>query len=65
MNTAGYSLLLLQRPDIDTTLKDNEGYTAFDLYNSTIEGTKPHPNDQDAELFMWGANLYVVSRLSS
>ena len=56
---------MLQRPDIDTTLKDNEGYTAFDLYNSTIEGTKPDPDDPDAELFMWGANLCVLSRLRS
>ncbi|KAF8628077.1 hypothetical protein AX15_004108 [Amanita polypyramis BW_CC] len=50
-------LLLLQRPDIDLALKDYEGYTAFDLYNSTVEGTKPDTNDLDAELFMWGTNV--------
>ncbi|KAK2467695.1 hypothetical protein APHAL10511_000289 [Amanita phalloides] len=49
-------LLLLQRPDIGTSIKDNEGYTAFDLYNSTVEGTNPDPSDPDALLFMWGAN---------
>ncbi|PFH48643.1 hypothetical protein AMATHDRAFT_5613 [Amanita thiersii Skay4041] len=50
-------LLLLQRHDVDTSLKDLEGYTAFDLYNASIEGTKPDLMDQDAELFMWGTNV--------
>lgn len=49
--------LLLQRVDIDTSLKDIEGYTAFDLYNSTLEGTKPTSDDtSNADLFTWGAN---------
>ncbi|KAF8637011.1 hypothetical protein AX17_003108 [Amanita inopinata Kibby_2008] len=51
------ALLLLQRPDIDLGLKDLEGYTAIDLYNSSIEGTKPNPSDLDAELYTWGANV--------
>lgn len=53
-----FRLLLLQRSDIDTSLKDYEGYTAFDLYNSTVSGTKPTdgaPTD-DYELFTWGVN---------
>ncbi|CDO69783.1 hypothetical protein BN946_scf184766.g28 [Trametes cinnabarina] len=52
------ALLLLQRPDIDLTLRDIEGYTPFDLYNSTIEGTKPvkDVNDRADELFTWGSN---------
>jgi inhibitor of Bruton tyrosine kinase len=53
------ALILLQRPDIDISIKDSEGYTAFDLYNSTVEGTKPlHGEDAQlrAELFTWGAN---------
>ncbi|KAI0750595.1 hypothetical protein BC629DRAFT_1684927 [Irpex lacteus] len=53
------ALVLLQRPDIDVTLKDSEGYTAFDLYNSTVEGTKPRDKEDArlrAELFTWGAN---------
>ncbi|KAK0206059.1 hypothetical protein DFS33DRAFT_1312033 [Desarmillaria ectypa] len=52
----GAALLLLQRPDIDISLKDFEGYTAFELYNSTVEGTKPSVNASGAELYMWGAN---------
>ncbi|KAF6760676.1 hypothetical protein DFP72DRAFT_1091851 [Ephemerocybe angulata] len=48
--------LLLQRSDIDISLKDKEGYTAFDVYNSTVNGTKPDTSDKDAELFTWGAN---------
>lgn len=55
------SQLLLQRSDIDTTLKDNEGYTAFDLYNSTLVGTKPSLEDGDAyaDLYTWGTNVCV------
>ncbi|KAK0453137.1 hypothetical protein EV421DRAFT_1700890 [Armillaria borealis] len=52
----GAALLLLQRSDIDISLKDFEGYTAFELYNSTVEGTKPSANASGAELYMWGAN---------
>jgi hypothetical protein len=55
------SLLLLQRPEIDTSLKDLEGYTAFDLYNSTVNGTKPNTGAVNAELYTWGANQYVMS----
>lgn len=53
------SRLLLQRSDIDISLKDKEGYTAFDVYNSTLHGTKPDLEDRDAELFTWGANRCV------
>ncbi|KAG2012110.1 ankyrin repeat domain-containing protein 28 [Coprinopsis cinerea AmutBmut pab1-1] len=48
--------MLLQRSDIDISLKDWEGYTAFDLYNSTINGTNPDSRQLNAELFTWGAN---------
>lgn len=49
-------------------IKDYEGYTAFDVYNSTVDGTKPlpdrHPRDPidssiarvPADLFTWGTN---------
>ncbi|PSR72203.1 hypothetical protein PHLCEN_2v11910 [Hermanssonia centrifuga] len=52
------ALLLLQRAEIDLSLKDLEGYTAFDLYNSTVEGTKPSANEHKfcADLYTWGAN---------
>ncbi|KAJ7461488.1 hypothetical protein FB451DRAFT_1404722 [Mycena latifolia] len=49
------ALLLLQRPDIDISLKDLEGHTAFDLYNSTIYGTAP-THALHAELHTWGVN---------
>ncbi|KAJ4479374.1 hypothetical protein J3R30DRAFT_3702623 [Lentinula aciculospora] len=65
----GVVLLLLQHFNTDATLKDLEGYTAFDLYNSTVEGTRPEPFSfpvtstlsplqslNGAELFTWGAN---------
>ncbi|KAL1759711.1 hypothetical protein FB107DRAFT_204512 [Schizophyllum commune] len=50
------AILLLQRGDIDISVKDLEGYTAFDLFNATVEGTKPVPNESRAELFTWGIN---------
>ncbi|KAG6840585.1 hypothetical protein C0991_005725 [Blastosporella zonata] len=50
------ALLLLQRSDTDRTLQDLEGYTAFDLYNSTLNGTKPRRDAPYGELYTWGAN---------
>ncbi|GLB40300.1 putative regulator of chromosome condensation (RCC1) repeat [Lyophyllum shimeji] len=50
------ALLLLQRSDTDRSLKDLEGYTAFDLYNSTLNGTKPNADSPHADLYTWGAN---------
>lgn len=64
-----YSLLLMQRSDIDIELRDNEGLTAFDLYNSTVAGTElsgyPHTlnalMDKDgADLYTWGGNRWVM-----
>jgi hypothetical protein len=52
-------LLLLQRSDTDRSLQDLEGYTAFDLYNSTLNGTKPSDKQVNAELYTWGANRCV------
>ncbi|WRT67262.1 uncharacterized protein IL334_004229 [Kwoniella shivajii] len=47
---------LLSRNDIDTSVKDLEGMTAFDLYNGTVEGTNP-PHDIDgSDLYVWGVN---------
>lgn len=57
---SNFRLLLLQRSDIDTTSKDLEGYTAIDLYNSTVNGTKPDPDGASAELYTWGTNKYVA-----
>jgi hypothetical protein len=44
----------LQRSDVDTSLKDLEGHTAFDLYNSTVNDTKPDARDLKTELYTWG-----------
>ncbi|KAL0581914.1 hypothetical protein V5O48_000144 [Marasmius crinis-equi] len=54
----GVVLLLLQHPTTDPSIKDSEGFTAFDLYNSTVEGTKPEPSalSEGGELFTWGVN---------
>ncbi|KAJ6531261.1 hypothetical protein B0H19DRAFT_1242375 [Mycena capillaripes] len=49
------TLLLLQRSDIEISLKDLEGHTAFDLYNSTVSGTGP-THALHAELHTWGVN---------
>lgn len=51
--------MLLQRSDIDMFLKDAEGYTPFDLYNSTVAGTNPAESPDgtlNAELYTWGSN---------
>ncbi|KAF8885070.1 hypothetical protein CPB84DRAFT_141917 [Gymnopilus junonius] len=58
------ALMLLQRSDINASLKDVEGYTAFDLYNSTVNGTKPNAGEVNAELFTWGANRNAALGLS-
>ena len=58
-----YRLLFLQRSDVDTSLKDFEGYTAFDLYNSTVNDTKPDANNLRAELYTWGTNRYASRTL--
>ncbi|KAH8833023.1 hypothetical protein DL96DRAFT_701738 [Flagelloscypha sp. PMI_526] len=56
------ALVLLQYPDVDTRAKDLEGYTPFDLYNSTVEGPKPSsvvglpPKTDIFDLYTWGAN---------
>ncbi|KAJ7256495.1 hypothetical protein B0H12DRAFT_1112353 [Mycena haematopus] len=57
------ALLLLQRSDIEISLKDLEGHTAFDLYNTTVHGTAPI-HASDAELYTWGANRNAALGLS-
>ena len=54
------SLLLLQRADTDRFLQDYDGYFAFDLYNSTLEGTKPSSDVLYSELYTWGTNRYWI-----
>jgi ankyrin repeat protein len=57
------SILLLQRDEIDSSLKDFEGYRAFDLYNTTVKDTMPSKRDSPSglELYTWGSNRYVHS----
>ena len=66
------AILLLQHSDIDISLKvgpkrhefshsdsasqDYDGYTAFELYNSTVGNTRPNGNETCLELYTWGAN---------
>ncbi|KAG0701289.1 hypothetical protein DFH29DRAFT_927750 [Suillus ampliporus] len=51
------AILLLKRPDINMSIKDFEGYTAYDLYNSTVRSAKPTADEEAlAELFTWGTN---------
>lgn len=61
------ALLLLQRGDVDVSIKDWEGYTAYDVWNSSIDGTKPARiprrdmidedwDEIEAEMYVWGSN---------
>ena len=60
------ALILLERTDIDYYIKDWEGLTAFDLYNTTVEGTCPSDMDEGsgADLFVWGGNRNYTLGLS-
>jgi len=51
-------LVLLRKADTDFRIKDLEGLTPFDLYNSTISGTNPKwtPEVGGSELYTWGVN---------
>ena len=57
----------MQRDDIDTSLKDFEGYRAFDVYNTTVEETMPSKCNTGSglELYTWGSNRYVPIFLPS
>ncbi|TKY85735.1 hypothetical protein EX895_005275 [Sporisorium graminicola] len=62
------AIILLRRNDLDLRVKDFEGLTAFDLYNSTVAGTNPAADALSFEpsrnqhsrtltqLFTWGSN---------
>ncbi|GAA5832398.1 hypothetical protein JCM11251_006438 [Rhodosporidiobolus azoricus] len=57
--------LLLARDDLDTRLKDAEGLSPFDVYNSTVDGTNPvdtlgSENPGRLEMFSWGSNRNYV-----
>lgn len=51
---------LLSRTDTDLGLKDYEGLTAMDLWNSTCEGTNPAIDAAGTDLYTWGSNKNVT-----
>ncbi|KAG9053351.1 hypothetical protein FS842_008315, partial [Serendipita sp. 407] len=55
------AVLLLQRPDIDMYQKDIEGYTPFDVYNSTVDGTNPVETDGIVSLALGQDHTLVVT----
>jgi len=46
----------MARGDVDMSVKDFEGFTAFDVFNSTCEGTNPVDGAAGTDLFTWGSN---------
>ena len=59
------ALLLLARSDVDVYAKDWEGYTPYDVWNSSVEGTKPPScerngdwmeDEVEADMYVWGSN---------
>lgn len=53
------AVMLAGRTDIDLHLKDWDGYTPFDLYNESVDGTAPTGSPGAAkELFVWGSSRY-------
>ncbi|KAK4052965.1 hypothetical protein OIO90_004089 [Microbotryomycetes sp. JL221] len=62
--------LLLARDDVDIRLKDHEGLSPFDVYNSTVDGTNPvdtssSSNPGRLELYTWGQNRNFVLGFAS
>lgn len=48
---------LLERADTDLGIKDTEGLTAMDLWNSSCAGTNPpETGAQGTDLYTWGSN---------
>lgn len=48
---------LLERADTDLSVKDAEGLTAMDLYNSSCAGTNPPDTGaRGTDLYTWGSN---------
>lgn len=47
---------LMARGEIDLGIKDFEGLTPFDLFNSTCQGTNPIDGAVGTHLYTWGSN---------
>lgn len=53
---------LLERADTDLSIKDAEGLTAMDLYNSSCPGTNPLENGaKGTDLYTWGSNSKYIA----
>ncbi|KAG8854823.1 hypothetical protein FRB96_007352 [Tulasnella sp. 330] len=51
------AVMLAGRTDVNLRLKDRDGYTPFDLYNESVDGTTPTVSfGAGKELFVWGSN---------
>jgi hypothetical protein len=52
---------LLERADTDLSIKDAEGLTAMDLYNSSCAGTNPPDSGaKGTDLYTWGSNSELL-----
>ena len=71
---------LLGRHDIDPSIKDAEGLTAYDLYNGTVDGvrrlfwssieadalqTNPPQDAEGTDLYVWGVNSEFIGICST
>jgi hypothetical protein len=63
----GDSILLLQHPETNPSVKDLEGHNAFDLYNLTLDRTLTSSLDDGLHLYTWGPHgpLDKVPHVSS
>ena len=56
-----FARVLLNRDDLDLSLKDREGYVAFDIYNLTINDITPNAlYCSRSEFYTWGTNRNYV-----
>ena len=58
-----HRILLLKHVDIDVSIKDPEGNTAVDVYNTTVQNSKPHSTTHEifVDLLTWGTNLFNLA----
>lgn len=56
-----YSVVLLQHPNIDISIKDSEGNTPFDLYNSTLSTICGISHTGRGLLYVWKHRGFVLT----
>lgn len=59
MDSRGICAGDVELPLTRSFIQDYEGHTAFDVYNSTVENTRPTKDSGAFDLFTWGANRSV------